>query len=286
MAPRRMPAERLGKLLAALLLAILPIAGCDDAGSKADRKKSATNQQPLSGIKLRLTVVDDPAMATAIGRLRGESRAQTGSEFEVVNLEKDWSANSAETDAVICPSAMLGTLAAGGRIAPLPEKLLRGATAQWDDIFELLRLREAAWGGEVFAVPLGSPTLVCCYRADLLEKLGRQPPRTWEEYQELAQLLAAQKLVRDRGTWFGAIEPLEADWAAITLLARGPLRQTPRQLLHPLRHRNDGAAGGRPAVCSRLGGTRRDRPPWTEKAVGARRRRRARPSGQGSAAWP
>ena len=67
---------------------------------------------------------------------------------------------------------------------------------------------------------MGSPTFVCYYRADLLEKLGRQPPRTWDEYQELAQLLAAQKPTRQRGPWYGAIEPLGAGWAGLTLLAR------------------------------------------------------------------
>ena len=147
--------------------------------------------------------------------------AQTGSEFKVVRAEKNWpAANSPDADAVICPSAMLGTLAAGGLISPLPEKLLHGAAGQWEDIFELLRLREAAWGGEVFAVPLGSPTFVCYYRADLLEKLARKPPQTWDEYAELAQLLAAQKLAGNDGPWCGAIEPLAADWAGLTLLAR------------------------------------------------------------------
>jgi multiple sugar transport system substrate-binding protein len=207
-------------LLAALLWAILPLAGCDDAGSKADPKKSAAEPRSLAGTKLRLIVLDDPAMATAIGRLRGEWRVQTGSEFEVADAEKDWSAKSCDADAVICPSAMLGALAAGGQISALPEKLLHGAAGQWEDIFELLRLREAAWGGEVFAVPMGSPTLVCCYRADLLEKLGRKPPQTWDEYEELARLLAAQKPARNGGPWCGAIEPLGGDWAALTLLAR------------------------------------------------------------------
>ena len=40
-------------------------------------------------------------------------------------------------------------------------------------------LRRAAWLAGV----------CCYYRADLLEKLHRKPPRTWKEYEELARLL-------------------------------------------------------------------------------------------------
>ena len=39
------------------------------------------------------------------------------------------------------------------------------------------------------AVPFGSPVFTLYYRADILEKLGARPPRTWIEYQKLAERL-------------------------------------------------------------------------------------------------
>ncbi len=74
-------------------------------------------------------------------------------------------------------------------------------------------------------MPLGSPTLVCLYRADLLERLDRQPPRTWAEYRQLAELLADRGRLGDAAPpqgspWCGAIEPLAPGWAGLTLLAR------------------------------------------------------------------
>ena len=206
---------------------------------------------PLEGISIRLLIVDDPALAEAAQRLRGEWHAETDSDFTVANAtEKDLAAaKSLPGDGLVVPSAMLGTLAARGLVAPLPEKRLRADGDQWGRIFELLQLHEAAWGNQIMAVPLGSPVLTCYYRADLLEKLNRQPPQTWEEYQDLAQRLGARKPAAGDGPWHGAIEPLGPGLGRPDAAGLGrPLCQTSRQLFRAVRHRDDGTAADRVAL--------------------------------------
>jgi multiple sugar transport system substrate-binding protein len=200
-----------------LLVAL--VAGCrrPEPGSQAEPAV-----RPLEGLKLRLAVVDDPALAAALVRVHGEWNAQTGSEFQVSQItEKELSnAKTLPADAVICPSHLLGDLAERKLLAPVPRAILRDA--QWGTVFELLRLREAAWAHEIMAVPFGSPVFCCYYRADLLEKLGRRPPKTWAEYQDLAKLLAKNGRGERGGgrDWCGAIEPLAPGWAGLVLLAR------------------------------------------------------------------
>ncbi len=70
------------------------------------------------------------------------------------------------------------------------------------------------------AVPFGSPVFVVYYRADLLEKIHRQPPRTWAEYQELAKVLADLKQSTAETPFFAVAEPLGPGWAGLVLLAR------------------------------------------------------------------
>jgi multiple sugar transport system substrate-binding protein len=206
-------------LLAALSCVVL-LAGCP-AGETAKKASSPT----LRGVNLKLLVVDDPAMAAAIGKLRGEWHGQTDAAFEVASITSADLADpkKLEADALICPSAALGDLCEADQIVPVPQQFLRSDDSGWGEVFSLLRSREAAWGGNVMAVPFGSAMFVCYYRADLLEALGRRPPRTWEEYQELAALLA------DRGKlgktdlpadWRPTAEPLAPGWAANLLLAR------------------------------------------------------------------
>jgi multiple sugar transport system substrate-binding protein len=196
------------------LLALL--AGCPKADSDP-KAKPAT--RPLQGVTLRLAVVDDPALAAAVVRIKGEWNAQTGSELQVTETtEKDLlAAAELPADAVLCPSHLLGVLAERKWIAPVPKELLR-RNEEWAGVFDLLKLREAVWGNQTMAVPFGSPVFCCYYRADLLERLGRRPPKTWNEYQTLAKLLAAE---RPAGSgWSGTIEPLAPGWAGLTLLAR------------------------------------------------------------------
>ena len=201
---------------------LLPLGGCGKDAKPATNDASQASQ-PLAGLKFRLAVVDDWRIAAAAQRMRGEWKAQTGSEFDVVQRSEkdlvDAKTKKLDADGVIFPSAMLGTLAEAKLLAPLPEKLLRDSSSQWSDIFEMLRLHEAVWGNQVLAVPFGSPVLTCCYRADLLEKLGRGPPQSWEEYQDLAQQLDRLKPADGGGPWHGALEPLEDDWAGLMLRA-------------------------------------------------------------------
>ena len=156
------------RLISAVLCFSL-LVGCPKPESNATKEKEPV-KRPLEGVKLSLAVVDDPALAAAIVRLRGEWNAQTGAELQVTETtEKDLaSADALPTDAVLCPSHLLGVLAERDQLVPLPVRIQR--TAQWGGLFELLKLREAAWGTEVFGVPFGSPVLTCYYRAELLEK--------------------------------------------------------------------------------------------------------------------
>jgi ABC-type glycerol-3-phosphate transport system substrate-binding protein len=171
----------------ALLCLLFLLAGCPKADSDSKDKPA---QQPLKGVTIRLAVVDDPALAAAVARVKGEWNAQTGSEIEVIETtEKDLlRAERLPADGVLCPSHLLGVLAERKLLAPVPRNVLH--SAEWAGVFSLLKLREAVWGDQPMAIPFGSPVFCCYYRADLLEKLGRRPPKTWEEYQSLAKLLA------------------------------------------------------------------------------------------------
>ena len=80
--------------------------------------------------------------------MRGEWNAQTGAELQVRQVaEKDLLGGEAlPADAVLCASHLLGVLAERKLLAPVPPAIL---SVQWGDVFELFRLREAAWGQQI-----------------------------------------------------------------------------------------------------------------------------------------
>lgn len=204
-----------------MALALLLLAGCP--ATQPDR--SEPTAPPLAGTEVQLAVVDDPAMGRAAERLRGEWNAQTGGRFSVVEFtaEEALAAESPPGDAVVVPSALLGPFAERGWIAKVSSHApaadsIPGQPDPPPAVFEALRRGEAVWGSTAMAVPFGSPVFVCYFRADLLRQLDRQPPRTWDEYQALARLMADAN--PDVKPWHGALEPLGPGWAGLVLLAR------------------------------------------------------------------
>jgi len=177
------------------------------------------------GVTLRLLVVEDARLAETIGRLRGEWRATTGADVQVVEMTQTelLEAKSFDADAIIYPASGLGPLVEQQLLRPLGDRELNSPDVAWQEVFEADKSHDASWGSTPHAFPFGSPTLVCCYRKDLLEKLARQPPTTWSEYEELAKSLADREKVGEtaaNASWSGTREPLAKGWAGLTLLAR------------------------------------------------------------------
>lgn len=206
---------------------LVALAGCGgDAPNAPENAASTEEQLPWSGVKIQLVVADDDELAKAVGRLRGEWRGSTGAELEIRQLSQSelLDANSLAADAVICPAYLLGMLAQRDWLAPLPESVSASDDLASGDVFEANKAHDASWGPTAYGVSFGSPVFVCMYRTDLLKKLDRHPPATWQEYQELAALLAdGEKLgvdVQATQGWSGAMEPLAPGWAGLTLLAR------------------------------------------------------------------
>ena len=191
----------------------------------AGEKEGAPRQ--AKGGTIRLLVAEDPALAAAVSQLRAEWSGQSGWDLlvEEISASELTADQVPQGDAAIFPSALLGSLAERDLIVPIADELNQGGDASWSDIFDLIRSREATWAGNVVAVPFGSPVLTCYYRADLLDRLDRNPPTNWEEYGQLAALLQDRKKLGgavhegDR-PWHGTLEPLAPGWAGITLLAR------------------------------------------------------------------
>lgn len=217
---RRVSLRRMG-LLAIGILGLAAV-GCHP---KADESSQAPAKPALAGMDLELVVVDDPALAGAVRQLQGEWNLQSGSKLTVRQATgAEFAAGGAKADVAIVAEGDLGALVEGKKVIPIPPELLQSSEAGWNGVFDLVRTRVVQWGKEVYAAPLGSPQLVCYYRADLLRAIDREPPATWDEYQEIAELLADRKKSGDPAAAAmpaaAVAEPLGPGWGGLTLLAR------------------------------------------------------------------
>jgi multiple sugar transport system substrate-binding protein len=219
--------------LFSLSLCLLVLCGCP---TEVPEDQPSTSL-PSQGVKLRLVVADDPELVGAIRQLQGEWNAQTGAEFtvEAASLDQLHSKTPPVADAMIVPSGEIGSLAAAKQIVKLPENLVDQDNAAWSEIFSQVRAREAVWANQPVAVPFGSPVLVCYYRVDLLGKLGRKPPKNWQEYHQLSKLLVDRQQLGEAApgegaAWSGTLEPLGPGWAGQMFLARAASYATHREI--------------------------------------------------------
>ncbi len=181
-----------------------------------------------SGSGIRLLVVDDPQMATAIEALRAEWEARTGSELTITQAtvsEAIGGQGPPAADAIIYPSRLLGTLIESQSITSLPADYATNHELAWSDTFELLQIAETTWAREPHAVPFGSPVLTLYARSDLLEAARKELPRDWHAYHELADLLGRRENLHAEAPpasspWQGSLQPLAEGWAGRVLLAR------------------------------------------------------------------
>jgi ABC-type glycerol-3-phosphate transport system substrate-binding protein len=212
-------------LLAFVLLLAVSI-GCSSSKDADAPDGGEPQAASLAGVELKLIVADDHALAEAARLLRGEWQGATGAKLEIVeqSAAELLAGKEVQADAIIYPAEHLGELAQREWLAPIPKATLDDRQFAWVEIFEAEKSRLATWGTAAYAAPFGSPVLCCFYRADLLKKVDREPPKNWTEYQELVELFAEREksddAAADGRAWFAAAEPLAEGWAGLMLLGR------------------------------------------------------------------
>src|SRR5437763_9074751 len=133
-----------------LIFATMLLMGCP-RGQQA--KPQST---PRASVALRVLVVNEPGVADAINRLRGEWAERSGGELNTNS--RTWlevaSSKELDTDVIIFPSRYLGELCVRHWLRPVRQSVLDSPEFNAADIFPLIRRELIKWGGEVMALPL------------------------------------------------------------------------------------------------------------------------------------
>jgi multiple sugar transport system substrate-binding protein len=183
-----------------------------------DRNNVATTANPSPSatrpsVALRVLIVNDPQLASAINRLRGEWAEREGGTFAAES--KPWAdvagIDSLEADIVFFPARYLGELA--DRLRPVRESVTRGEVYDAGDLLPLVRNRLGMLGGRQMALPLGVQIPLIGYYDDWPKHEGADTPASWEEYRELVSR------TREAPPVWPARDAVD-NWPAIMLLAR------------------------------------------------------------------
>lgn len=183
-------------LVGSVLLGVtlLALVGCDTPAA------SIAPPRPFEKQTLTLSC-PDAAFADAITPVVKAWAARTGAE---VVVRREGMTPTDDTDIGIIPSGHLGEWAEPGLLSPIPAKLRASDNPfQWFGLLPAYGERLVEWGGQIVAIPLTGDGSVVVYRADRLtdktviaeysKRHGKAPgvPATWEEFADLAAVIAA-----------------------------------------------------------------------------------------------
>jgi hypothetical protein len=162
---------------------------------------------------LRVLVVNDPPLATAINRLRGEWTEREGGTFAAES--KPWvdvaAADNIDTDVIVFPMRYLGEMA--DRLRPIRESVSGSRLHDIEDLLPLVRQKLGVYGGRSLAFPIGVQVPLVGYYDEWLQPGSAPPPASWQEHHALVSRVGEAPPV------WPARDAID-NWPAIMLLAR------------------------------------------------------------------
>ncbi|MDR1492446.1 MAG: extracellular solute-binding protein [Planctomycetaceae bacterium] len=204
--------------------------GCPDKNVKTDGRSEYWRSVTPGG-KFTLLVIGDAEIAKKINQVAGtwEELTQASLAVEETSIERflvDF--EKPKADALICPIQLQAALVAKGYPTAISSEVhLSAPDDVWSDLLDTYKNKLSKFGPEEMFVPFGSQFFVCYYRADLLQKLGSEPPKNWEDYENLRKKL--QEIHSPNGeNWVASLEPTAPSWAAKSFFARSASYATHR----------------------------------------------------------
>ena len=116
----------------------------------------------------------------------------------------DWASGTNSVDAAVFAPQWMVDYVSGGYLEELGPRIAKDKDIQWDQIAPFFRDFSASFGGKTYLIPLDGDFHMLYYRTDVLEKAGLKPPRTWDEYLEVAKALNGKDFNGDGTKGYGS----------------------------------------------------------------------------------
>jgi multiple sugar transport system substrate-binding protein len=150
--------------------------------------------KPWAGVTLNVMTFTGPQIAEPLQRRGKEFEAATGAKVNVITvpysdlyqkLLTDWSTGTNSIDAaILAPQWMPDYVSFLEDLSP---RVKADTKLREDDVAPFFREFSQKYGGKTYTVTLDGDFHIAYYRSDVLAKLGRKPPQTWDEYLDIAK---------------------------------------------------------------------------------------------------
>jgi multiple sugar transport system substrate-binding protein len=183
------------------------------AGSIAFGSGTAQAQKKFEGVEINLLTRPGPVIAGRLEERGREYQEMTGAKVNVATvpfadlfqkLLTDWATGTNSIDVGVFASGWAVELVDGGLLADLSDFVANDPDLNPDDIAPYFREFNQKIDGKTYLVTIDGDFQMVYYRSDVLKELGLEPPKTWDEYLEVAAAANGKDMNGDGEADFGS----------------------------------------------------------------------------------
>ena len=169
--------------------------------------------QDYSGVTVEILTRPGPVIAQRLVERGEEFTAMTGAEIRVNEVPfaelfqkilTDWATGTNSIDVGVFASGWATELVDAGLVEPLDGYIANDDMIDIDDIAPYFREFNQKIGGETYLITVDGDFQMLYYRRDILDEMGLEPPRTWDEYMTVAGAMHGKDLNGDGQADFGS----------------------------------------------------------------------------------
>jgi multiple sugar transport system substrate-binding protein len=173
---------------------------------------TASGQDGASGnfkdVEINVITFTGPQIAEPLQRHGKEFAAQTGAKVNVTTVPfsdlyqkilTDLSTKTNAFDVYVFAPQWMGDFVPSGYLEPLDDRVTVDRALAWDDIGVFFRDFSATYAGRIYTIPLDGDFHMAYYRTDILRDLSLEPPKTWDDYLNIAKAVTDKQLTTEDG---------------------------------------------------------------------------------------
>jgi len=173
----------------------------------------AEAQMKYEGVEINVLSRPGPVISGRIIDRGKEYEKMTGAKVNVATVPfadlfqkvlTDWSTGTNSVDVGVFSSGWAPELIAAGLVADLSGFVANDPDLKVDDIAPYFREFNQKFEGKTYLLTLDGDFQMLYYRTDVLNELGLQPPKTWEEYLKVAEAAHGKDLNGDGEADYGS----------------------------------------------------------------------------------
>jgi multiple sugar transport system substrate-binding protein len=150
----------------------------------------------FDGVTVNVMTFTGPQIAEPLQRRAPDFEKLTGAKINIVTvpfsdlyqkLLTDWASGTNSIDAAVFAPQWMSDYVVPGYLLEISDRIAADKDLQEEDVTPFFRDFSQKFNGKTYMLTLDGDFQMVYYRTDVLKQLGKEPPKTWDDYLDIAK---------------------------------------------------------------------------------------------------